>query len=312
MKNFKYLLLFFSIFLVACSNNDPSLEEIDETASELSEGEVVDASEYENGHLLVDGDWLEENPENIVVVDVRSEGYEGGHIPGAVHINPDELSDPDNPIGGVLPDEEKFQEKVRELGIDNDSTVVAYDDGDSLWAARLFYALELYGHEDVRILNGGFTAWLSDEKEISTEEPSIEEGSFTANMNPALQSSLEDVESQIGNENVVLLDARSEGEYDGSDVRAERGGHIPGAPHLEWTEAISDDGVPYFKDAEELEEQFAASGVDRDKTIIPYCQTNVRGAHSYFTLRLLGFNDIKPYEGSWSEYGNDPETEIES
>lgn len=312
MRIVKHLLLFSTIFLVACSNDDPSVEEVDQTANELSEGEVVDATEYENGHLLVDGDWLEENKEDVVVIDVRSEGYDGGHIPGAIHFNPDNLSDPDNPVGGVLPDEEKFQQLMRSAGINDDSTVVVYDGGNSLWSARLFYGLELYGHEDVRILNGGFTAWLSDEKEISTEEPSVEEGSFTATLNPALQSSQEDVENQIGNEETVLLDTRSEGEYDGSEVRAERGGHIPGAPNLEWSEAVASDGVPYFKDPEVLEKQFAAIGVDRDKTIIPYCQTNVRGAHSYFSLRLLGFNDIKPYEGSWSEYGNDPDVEIES
>ncbi|WP_051314910.1 sulfurtransferase [Alteribacter aurantiacus] len=309
----KYVLplIIMSVLLMACSD-DPSLEEIDEASADIAEGDVVDASAYENGHLLVDVDWVEENQEDVVLVDLRREGYEGGHIPGAVHLDSGELNDPDNPISGILKDEDTFQELIQSLGIDNGSTVIAYDDGDSLQAARLFYALELYGHEDVRIVNGGFTAWLTEGKDVSTDAPEVETGNFTAQLNPALQTSKEDVQNNIGNESAVILDTRSEGEYDGSDVRAERGGHIPGAPHLEWTEALSDDDVPYFKDPEALEEQFAAAGVDRDKTIIPYCQTNVRGAHSYFTLRLLGFDDIKPYEGSWAEWGNDPDTDIES
>ncbi|AOM83777.1 sulfurtransferase [Salisediminibacterium beveridgei] len=299
-----------SALLIAC-NNDPSVEDIENTADNITEGDVVDASDYENGDLLVDTDWLEDQGEDVVVVDVRREGFESGHIPGAQLVEPGQLSDPDNPVDGVLPPEEGFQELMQSIGVSEDTTVVAYDDGDSLWASRLFYALELYGHEDVRILNGGFTAWLSDEKAISTEPAEAEEGNFTAELNPELQSSQEDVEANRDNESAMFLDARSEGEFSGEDVRAERGGHIPGASHLEWSDAVADDGVPYFKDADALEEQFAAAGADRDKTVIPYCQTNVRGAHSYFSLRLLGFDDIKPYEGSWAEYGNDPEADIE-
>lgn len=310
MKKILSSIVVLSGLLIAC-NNDPSVEEVEEAADDITAGGVVDASEYENGDLLVSTDWLEEDNGDVVVVDVRREGYEDGHIPGAVSVEPDKLNDPDNPVDGVLPPEEGFEALMQEIGVNEETTVVAYDDGDSLWASRLFYALELYGHEDVRILNGGYTAWLNDGKEVSTEAPDPEQGNFTARLNPELQSSREDVDANIGNEATVFLDARSEGEYSGEDVRAERGGHIPGAPHLEWSDAVSDDGVPYFKSAEELEEQFAAAGVDRDKTIIPYCQTNVRGAHSYFSLRLLGFDDVKPYEGSWAEYGNDPDAEIE-
>ena len=310
MKKVLSSIVVLSGLLLAC-NNDPSVEEVEEAADDITAGGVVDASEYENGDLLVSTDWLEEDNGDVVVVDVRREGYEDGHIPGAVSVEPGQLSDPDNPVDGVLPPEEGFEGLMQDIGVNGETTVVAYDDGDSLWASRLFYALELYGHEDVRILNGGYTAWLNDGKEVSTEAPETERGNFTARLNPELQSSREDVDANIGNEATVFLDARSEGEYTGEDVRAERGGHIPGAPHLEWSDAVSGDGVPYFKSAEELEEQFAAAGVDRDKTIIPYCQTNVRGAHSYFSLRLLGFDDVKPYEGSWAEYGNDPDAEIE-
>ncbi|UCZ52450.1 sulfurtransferase [Bacillus shivajii] len=300
MKLFKTLsfTLLFSIFIVACSNETTTTSEED--------------SGYENEHLLVDTNWLEENIEDTIVIDIRDEEeYEGGHIPGAVHLDRGEITDQDNPVFGVLVEEEVFQDVMQSKGINDDSTIVIYDGGNSLWASRLFYGLELYGHEDVRILNGGFTAWLSDELELSTEAPAVEEGNFTATLNPDLQASQTKVEEFIGDDTCVIIDTRSDGEYDGSDVRAERGGHIPGATHIEWSEALNAEGIPTFKSAEELEELFSTAGVDRDKTIVPYCQTNVRGAHTYFSLRLLGFENIIPYEGSWAEWGNDPESQID-
>ncbi len=112
------------------------------------------------------------------------------------------------------------------------------------------------------------------------------------------------MKAQIGKEGVVILDVRSEGEYLGTDVRAAQGGHIPGATHLEWTVAVEDGSVQRFKPAEELWQIFGAAGVSPDAEIIPYCQTNVRVSHTYFVLRLLGFEKIRPYEASWAEWGN--------
>lgn len=301
MRSFKFLgiMLVFSLFAVACS-------------ADSADNNSSQASEYENGHLLVDPEWVEENSEDIVLFDVRDdEGYEGGHIPGAIHFDRSKLTDENNPVDGMIIEEDDFQDLLRSHGANDDSTIVIYDDGDSLSASRLFYALELYGHEDPKILNGGYTAWLDDEKELSTEAPEVEEGTFTAEFNSDLIATREDVESMLEDETCTILDARSEDEHDGSDVRTERGGHIPGSTHLEWSDAVHAEGVPTFKSAEELEEQFDAAGVDRDQTIIPYCQTNVRGAHSYFSLRLLGFENVMPYEGSWAEWGNDPDTLID-
>ena len=270
---------------------------------------------YPNADLLINTEWVKNHlsDPNVIVIDTRNEGYEGGHIPGAVHITWKELTDPQYPVEGYLVNSEKFTEKMQTLGINQNSTVVVYDDGSSLAASRLFYALEYYGHKNVKVVNGGFTAWLNKGYNISTNEPDPTTGNFVASVNEQLFSTKDEIEKNLNKENVVILDVRSKQEYTGKDVRAKRGGHIPNAVHLEWNEAITtnEDGVPVFKSYQVLKEQFENKGIHKEMTVIPYCQTNVRGAHTYFTLRLLGYENISPYEGSWSEWGNATETSIE-
>lgn len=317
MKKRLFLSIIFASVLVlaACSSEETTTPAESNTNSEVEAKEEIFGakSDYPNADLLVDMAWVEENLNNpnVRFVDLRAEGYEGGHIPGAVHTTWQDLNDPDLPVDGVLANKELFEQLMGELGISNDTLVIAYDNGDSLAAARLFYALEYYGHEQVKILNGGFTSWLTAGKGIESEPSEVEVASFIATINENLAVDKEFVLEHLENKSCVILDARSPKEYSGEDVRAERGGHIPSAVNLNWTEAIEErDGIPTFKSKEELEVLFAAVGVDREKMIIPYCQTNVRGAHTYFVLRLLGFEDIRPYEGSWSEWGNDEGTPI--
>ncbi|WNF38630.1 sulfurtransferase [Bacillaceae bacterium IKA-2] len=301
------ILLGSALVFTACSSEEIATE----TDVEIEGSEVN--SDYPNADLLVDVDWVEENLTNqdVRFVDLRAEGFEGGHIPGAVHVTWQDLNDPDASVGGVLANEDLFEALMGELGINNDTLVIAYDDGNSMAAARLFYALEYYGHEQVKILNGGFTAWLTSGKDITTEAKEVEMASFTAEVNENLAVDMDFVIANLENDNCVILDARSPDEHSGEDIRAERGGHIPSSVNVDWTEANQViDGVPSFKSKEDLEELFGAAGVDREKMIIPYCQTNVRGAHSYFVLRLLGFEDVRPYEGSWSEWGNEESAPI--
>lgn len=294
-----------TLLFAACSNEN--------TETEIADNGDPFAN-YPNAHLLVDVDWLEENltNENIQIVDMRSEGYEGGHIPGAVPLTWQELNDPNHEISGMILPQEEFEQLMGQLGISNDTTVVAYDEGMSMAAARLFFALEYYGHANVKVLHGGFTAWLTEGKELSTDGPEVEPGTFTATANENLVVTKEFVLDHLDHEDYVILDVRSPEEYSGEDVRAERGGHIPNAVNLNWTETMETNEYPIFKPYEELASQFASVGVEADsgKTILPYCQTNARGAHTYFTLRLLGFEDVNPYEGSWAEWGNHPETPI--
>jgi thiosulfate/3-mercaptopyruvate sulfurtransferase len=269
---------------------------------------------YPNAKLLVEPDWLEKNLKNVIILDTRSTGYEKGFIPGAVNLKTSTINDPKNQIDGFLLGPEGFSDVIRKAGVFQNSTVVIYDAGNSLNAARLFYALEYYGLQDkVKILNGGYTGWLVAGKAISTEVPKITAGNFEAKPNKDLFSTKDDVKSNIKNTNVVFLDTRSANEYLGKDVRAKNGGRIPTAVNREWSESIQtgSDGVPRFKPYQQLREEFAKVGAVEGKTVVPYCQTNVRGAHTYFTLRLLGYSNIRPYEGSWAEWGNAEDVEFE-
>lgn len=277
-----------------------------------------DATNYPNAHLLADVAWLEEHIDDsgLVVIDARSKGYEEGHIPGAVQLSSGKINDAENEIDGFLLAEEPFGELVRTLGVNQDSTIVVYDDGNALSATRIFYALEYYGLVDqVKVLNGGYPAWLTAGLDISLEPAQPEVGNFVAKANEKLVTTKDEVIEQLDNESVVILDTRSEDEFTGADKRNNKhGGHIPGAVHREWTAAITqgEDGLQRFLSVEDLKQNFESIGVAPDKTVITYCQTNVRGAHSYFALRLLGYDDVRPYEGSWAEWGNLDDTPIES
>ncbi len=278
----------------------------------------VSEENYPNAFLLVDSEWVSENlnDEKLIILDARSKGYEEGHIPNAIPFGTAHVTDAENEIGGFLLNEADFQVAAREVGINQDSTILIYDDGNALSATRVFYALELYGLQDqVKILNGGYGAWLVSGQDVSfNDAPEVTLGNFTAVTNQNLITTREEITASIDQDNIVFLDARSDGEYAGTDLRGnKRGGHLPGAVHQEWTESIAknDDGIDTFLSYGELQKKFGAIGAVEGKTVVPYCQTNVRGAHTYFTLRLMGYSDIRPYEGSWSEWGNADDTIIE-
>lgn len=301
-KSFAILSLLLGIFIAGCSSNQ------DTNAKTEEQG-------YANGDLLVEADWVKEHKDddNIQFVDMRGEGFEAGHIPGAVNMSWGDLTRKDYEVDGFLADTKTFTESMQNIGINDDSTVVIYDGGNSLGAARLFYALEYFGHKDVKILNGGYSAWLNAGNEVATGEANPTKGNFQASVNKDLQSSQEEVKNNLKSDDVVLLDTRSDAEHTGEKVRAERGGHIPGSVHLEWKDSITqnEDGVSVFKSNEELLKQFEGAGIVKDKKVVPYCQTNVRGAHTYFTLRLLGYEKVSPYEGSWAQWGNTADAPIE-
>ncbi|ERN51750.1 sulfurtransferase [Alkalihalophilus marmarensis] len=267
---------------------------------------------YPNNDLLISVEETAQrlNEEHFIIVDTRSEGYTEGHIPGALPFDAAQLADKSHPVDGYLVRAEEFERLMNELGISNDDEVIVYDDGDDTAATRLFYALELYGHKKVRVLNGGLKAWKAQGKEVSTTPSEERKGSFKANMQANLEVEHDYVKAAIDHPNKVLFDVRSKAEYMGEDVRAKRGGHIPSAVNLEWKKVLEDGEVPYFKEASAIEQMLEEAGVTREKQIIIYCQKAERASHMYFTLRLMGFEHLRMYEGSWEEWGNDPDTPI--
>lgn len=267
--------------------------------------------------ILVDTNWILENLDNpdVVLLEVNgdAESYAQGHIPGALHVNPGErLTNPEDSTRGQILSQDALSELFSELGITHDNTVVVYDTSRNLWASRSYWALNYYQHDDVRVYDGGKDRWVREGQELSTEVPEVTPSEYVANeADPEIRTTTEYVLENLDNEDVVMCDTRNPEEYTGTDVRAERGGHVPGAINLDWVYSVDDNGM--FKSAEELHELYTAAGFTPDKQIITYCQTGVRGAHTWFVLReLLGFPDVRNYDGSWEEYGNREDTPIES
>jgi thiosulfate/3-mercaptopyruvate sulfurtransferase len=278
-----------SLLLIACS--------VDE------EGPLTD---YPNNHLLLSVDELQQTltEEEIILIDARGSASDS-LIPGATHFSAvAELTDPDHPVENYLIGPDLFQEKMRNLGLNSDSNVVIYDDGNHLAAARLFYALDYYGFSNARLLNGGMSAWNESGFSISDEYRVHDQGSFSFDVQEALVCDFDYIVEASNDPDKIIFDARSAGEFSGEDVRAERGGQVPNAVNLEWNRVLESEGVSKFLPAEEIRVMFESLGITPDKEVIPHCHTNVRGSHAYFTLRLMGYDTVRPYEGSWSEYGN--------
>jgi thiosulfate/3-mercaptopyruvate sulfurtransferase len=263
--------------------------------------------------LLVEPAWLAEHlgDAQLRIVDLRQPAdYRAGHIPGAVYFPSESLFTTRNGVAGMLPDVEQIQEILRAAGIGADTVVVGYDDSDGLAPARLFWALDYVGQGNGRLLNGGWSAWSAAQLPASKDKVKPPRSEFVVQPRPARLADAEWVKSRVGDKDTALVDARSIEEYTGKRGTAKRLGHIPGAFHSEWRNSLERDGR--FRDPAQLAAEFAARGVVPDKEAVPYCQVFSRAAHTYFTLRWLGFPRVRGYDGSWAEWGNREDTPIES
>jgi len=271
--------------------------------------------------VLVTTDWLLEHlgDSGLVVaeVDENPDVYEDGHIPGAVKLHwQEDLQD--KLIRDVVTKQE-FERLMGERGIGNDTTVILYGDKNNWFAAYAYWYLKIYGHSDVRLLDGGRQKWIEDGRELTTDPPSVTPTTYTASArDESIRVRRDEVLAKLHAAGVALVDVRSPQEYAGELMAppgyeqegASRTGHIPGAQSVPWATAVRDDGT--FKRADELKEIYAGKAVTADKEVLAYCRIGERSAHTWFVLReLLGYQNVKNYDGSWTEWGNLVEVPIE-
>ena len=278
----------------------------------------------ENGYakpVLVTTDWLAEHlsDDSVVVaeVDENPDLYDEGHITGAVKLHwRDDLQDP---VERDLVDKATFERLMSERGISNDSTLVLYGDKNNWFAAYAYWYLKIYGHEDVRILDGGRQKWADEGREFTAETPQPPQAEYKASeRDESIRTYRDSVKEGIGEQSKALVDVRSPQEYTGELIAppgyeqegAQRAGHIPTAASIPWATAVRDDGT--FKSPDELRELYEGKGVTPEKEVTAYCRIGERSAHTWFVLReLLGYEQVKNYDGSWTEWGNLVDVPIE-
>ncbi len=275
--------------------------------------------------FLVEPDQLEQalRTDALLVVDVNDEAaYAQCHVPGAVNLPYRALVVAKPPAMGLLPGEGRLIEILSFLGVTPEIHVVAYDSEGNGKASRLLWTLDAVGHSRSSLLNGGLHAWVNEghpaeqaghrPNEAAPNAAAMGAAPAAVTRRPDVVADKAYILAHLEAPDAVVLDARSPAEYAGQDVRATRGGHIPGAVNLEWTQTIDRERNLRFKPEAELRAMLEAIGVTPDKEVIVHCQTHHRSAHTYAVLKSLGYERVRGYDGSWSEWGNDPDSPVET
>jgi thiosulfate/3-mercaptopyruvate sulfurtransferase len=305
----KKTLLIFTLFLAV-------LLTLGLTAS--AEYVPIEERGYANPDVLISAEELAEimDQDDVKVVDFRSPMvYVTGHIPGAVNVWRSDEENPDADYGGIRATPEQMAAMLSEKGIANDDLIVIYDAKGDYDASRMWWILTMYGHEKVRLLDGGLTRWedLGYDKKLLPD--SYSKTDYVINeddIDYSMLAELEDVQTAIDNDNALIIDTRSEEEHTGESLKsgAERKGCIPASVWIEWTNNLNDDKT--FKSYEDLEELYAEHLEGKD-VVIPYCQSAVRSSHTTFVLtQLMGVDGVQNYDGSWIEWSSETELPVEN
>lgn len=270
-------------------------------------------SKYTRETLLTTAEDLRKKlgSEDLCLIDVRpAEDFAGGHLPGAVHFDVFGLSlidTSDAPLKAFM----HMIHHIFELrGISEKNEAVVYENQSGMRAARALWFLDYFGHPNARMLDGGMQAWNAAGFATTTEATPPKAASFKISERRDVLATAQDVLQSLNKNETAILDTRSRSEYLGTQIRAARGGAIPGAIHIEWTDNLDNSGK--FKSTAELQAMYSRAGITADKEVIPYCQGGYRSAHSYVALRLIGFPKIRNYIGSWKEWGDRTDLPIEN
>lgn len=272
-------------------------------------------SGYAHPEVLVDTAWVADHVHDPAVRLVESNEdvllYETGHIPGAVKI--DWVTDLNDPVVRDYLDAERFAALLASKGISNATTVVLYGDKHNWWATYAFWVFKLFGHQDVRILDGGRARWIAEGRELTREVPSYPRGVYIAppRDDTSIRAFRDQVLAHFKRPDGALVDVRSPQEFSGERTHMPeypqegtlRGGHIPTAVNIPWASAVREDST--FKDADELRALYAGKGITPDRDVVTYCRIGERSSHTWFVLTyLLGYPRVRNYDGSWTEWGN--------
>ena len=269
---------------------------------------------YAHPDSLVSTDWVAEHGGDanvrLVEVDVDTSSYEQGHIAGAVGWN--WQSQLQQPVRRDLASKEEIEQLLGGSGIGNDTTVILYGDNNNWFAAWAFWQLKYYGHGDVRLMNGGRVKWEAEGRPMTTDAPSHAARTYTAGEgDQSIRAYRDQVLSLVNAGSISLVDVRSPAEFSGELLAppaapqegSQRGGHIPGASNIPWGQAVAEDGA--FKSADDLRVLYGGQGIDGSRETIAYCRIGERSSHTWFVLtQLLGFEDVRNYDGSWTEWGS--------